>query len=64
MSKTYPGRTHTFRRPDPPLVALAGFSMAMERKKTMAVVGESGSGKSTVARLILRADRPDRNNFV
>ena len=59
LSKVYPGRRHTFGPPEPPTVALSGFSMAMERGKTLAVVGESGSGKSTVARLILRAERPD-----
>jgi peptide/nickel transport system ATP-binding protein len=59
LAKTYPGRARAFGRPDPPTVALAGFNMAMERGNTLAVVGESGSGKSTVARLILRAERPD-----
>ncbi|MDH3668897.1 MAG: ABC transporter ATP-binding protein [Paracoccaceae bacterium] len=59
LSKTYPGRTRTFGPPDPPMVALADCSMMLERGETLAVVGESGSGKSTVARLILRAERPD-----
>jgi peptide/nickel transport system ATP-binding protein len=59
LSKTYPGRERSFGPTDKPTVALAGFNMAMERGKTLAVVGESGSGKSTVARLILRAERPD-----
>ncbi|MFQ5567363.1 MAG: ATP-binding cassette domain-containing protein, partial [Paracoccaceae bacterium] len=59
LSKTYPGRARAFSRPDPPTVALADFYMTVERGKTVAVVGESGSGKSTVARLILRAERPD-----
>ena len=59
LSKTYPGRSRSFGRPDPPTVALSGFDMALERGKTLAIVGESGSGKSTVARLILRAERPD-----
>jgi peptide/nickel transport system ATP-binding protein len=56
LSKTYPGRTHTFALSDPPTQALADFSMAVERGKTLAVVGESGSGKSTVARSSRGAD--------
>ena len=59
LSKTYPGRARAFGPPDPPTVALADFYMTVERGKTVAVVGESGSGKSTVARLILRGERPD-----
>ena len=59
LSKTYPGRARAFGPPDPPTVALADFYMTVERGRTVAVVGESGSGKSTVARLILRAERPD-----
>jgi peptide/nickel transport system ATP-binding protein len=59
LSKIYPGRPRAFGAPGPPTVALADFYMTVERGKTVAVVGESGSGKSTVARLILRAERPD-----
>ncbi|MEM7424017.1 MAG: ABC transporter ATP-binding protein, partial [Pseudomonadota bacterium] len=59
LSKTYPGRRRSFRADDPPVRAVAGFNMELERGTTTAVVGESGSGKSTVAKLILRAERPD-----
>ncbi|MEM1382173.1 MAG: ABC transporter ATP-binding protein [Pseudomonadota bacterium] len=59
LNKTYPGRFRSFGRPGPPIRAVAGLSLALERGQTVAVVGESGSGKSTVARLILRAERPD-----
>ncbi len=59
LSKTYPGRPRAFAKPDSPTVALADFYMTVERGRTVAVVGESGSGKSTVARLLLRAERPD-----
>ena len=64
LSKTYPGRARAFRADDPPVRAVADFSMYLERGKTTAVVGESGSGKSTVARLILRAERPDPGSEV
>jgi len=59
LAKTYPGRRRTFGPDDPPVRALVDFDLTLERGKTLAVVGESGSGKSTVARLILRAERPD-----
>ncbi|MEM8699202.1 MAG: ABC transporter ATP-binding protein [Pseudomonadota bacterium] len=59
LSKTYPGRKRSFGPDDPPVRAVAEFNMVLERGKTVAVVGESGSGKSTVAKLMLRAERPD-----
>ncbi|MEM9736280.1 MAG: ABC transporter ATP-binding protein, partial [Pseudomonadota bacterium] len=59
LSKTYPGRRRAFGPDDPPVRAVADFNMVLERGKTVAVVGESGSGKSTVAKLMLRAERPD-----
>ena len=59
LSKTYPGRSRAFGQPGPPLRALAGFGMALERGRTLAIVGESGSGKTTVAKVLLRAERPD-----
>ena len=59
LAKTYAGRSRAFGPPEPPLRALAGFEMALERGRTIAVVGESGSGKTTVAKLMLRAESPD-----
>ena len=59
VSKTYPGRRRTFGGRVPPVRALADFRMELERGKTLAIVGESGSGKSTVAKILLRAERPD-----
>ncbi|MEM7211416.1 MAG: ABC transporter ATP-binding protein [Pseudomonadota bacterium] len=60
LSKTYPGRRQgLLGRPDAPVRAVSDFNMVLERGKTVAVVGESGSGKSTVAKLMLRAERPD-----
>ncbi|HUF87553.1 MAG TPA: ABC transporter ATP-binding protein [Thermohalobaculum sp.] len=59
LSKTYPGRPRLFGRPDAPVAALSGLDMVLERGRTLALVGESGSGKTTVARVILRSERPD-----
>ncbi len=59
LSKTYPGRARSFGRPGPAVRAVADVGFDLARGRTVAVVGESGSGKSTVAKLVLRAERPD-----
>ena len=41
------------------VVAAEDVSFQIERGEAVALVGESGSGKSTIARLLLRLDRPD-----
>jgi oligopeptide/dipeptide ABC transporter ATP-binding protein len=40
------------------IVAVDGVSFAIPRGGTFGLVGESGSGKTTVARLLLKLDRP------
>lgn len=40
------------------LTAVDDVSLVVNRGETLALVGESGSGKSTVARLLLRLDKP------
>jgi peptide/nickel transport system ATP-binding protein len=59
LAKTYPPRPRLFGPAGPPVVAITEIDMEVERGRTLALVGESGSGKTTVARMILRAERAD-----
>ena len=45
------------------VVAAEDVSFQIERGEALALVGESGSGKSTVARVLLRLERPDEGEI-
>jgi len=47
-----------------PVVALQDVSFTVDRGEAVALVGESGSGKSTVARILLRLEKPDEGRIV
>jgi oligopeptide/dipeptide ABC transporter ATP-binding protein len=57
LSKTFISRG--LFRASRPVVAVEDVSFTVDRGEAVALVGESGSGKSTIARILLRLERPD-----
>ncbi len=45
------------------ITAVNNFSINIEKKEIIGLVGESGSGKSTVARLLIGLEKPDRGSI-
>ena len=58
LTKHFPVTKGALRRPSPPVRAVDGVSLHIDRGETLGVVGESGSGKSTLLRLIARLLEP------
>ena len=63
VSKTY-RRRGGFGRPDTAVPAVQDVSLTLRRGEILGLVGESGAGKSTITRLILGLDRPDRGQVL
>jgi len=64
LSKTFITRGSGLSQRPVEIKALADVEIVIGRGETVALVGESGSGKSTVANLLLRADRPDPGGVI
>ncbi len=58
LVKEFPQRGGLPGRPLPPVQAVSGVDFDVMPGQTHGLVGESGCGKSTVARTILRLEKP------
>ncbi|GHH43899.1 ABC transporter ATP-binding protein [Lentzea cavernae] len=60
VSLSYPVRGGVLRRVTGQVHAVRGVSLSVIRGRTVALVGESGSGKTSLTKMLLRLEKPDR----
>jgi len=60
VSKTFPLKKDFFGRVKKLLKAVNNVSLFINKGETLGVIGESGCGKSTVGKIILDLEKPDR----
>jgi oligopeptide/dipeptide ABC transporter ATP-binding protein len=63
LQKSFPVSAGLFSRSAPNVKAVNDVSFSIEKGETLGLVGESGCGKSTIARLILCLDTPDKGEI-
>ncbi len=64
LTKSFPVRKGIFQLKVGEVHALLGVTFDIREKETFGIVGESGSGKSSLGRIILRLDKPEKGSVV
>lgn len=59
ITKTYPASRNSDKK-----VVLDDLSFRLKKNEILALMGSSGSGKTTIARLILGLEKPDRGSII